>query len=297
MGSCKAWWCWGRVFRKRLYSTRDKRLLASVASQAGIAMRSISLAEKMAERIDAERRAEQEMQIARQVQSRLLPQQAPVLKTLDCAGKCIQTRAVGGDYYDFLEFGAGKLGMVLADISGKGMSAALLMANLQANLRGQYALATEDFPRLLRSVNYLFYKNTETSHYATMFFSIYDDHKRLLHYVNCGHNAPILLRAGGSFERLEATATVLGLFEQWDCEVAELQIASGDVLVIYTDGISEAADGEEGEEYGEERLVAATRKVQHQPAAQMLDMIVAEVQDFSKGYQADDMTLIVAKCR
>ena len=197
MGSCKAWWCWGRAFRKRLYSTRDKRLLASVASQAGIAMRSISLAEKMAERIDAERRAEQEMQIARQVQSRLLPQQAPVLKTLDCAGKCIQTRAVGGDYYDFLEFGAGKLGMVLADISGKGMSAALLMANLQANLRGQYALATEDFPRLLRSVNYLFYKNTETSHYATMFFSIYDDQKRTLHYVNCGHNAPILLRAGG----------------------------------------------------------------------------------------------------
>ncbi len=278
------------------YATRDKRLLASVASQAGIAMRSISLAEKMAERMEAERRAEQEMQIARQVQSRLLPQQAPVLKTLDCAGKCIQTRAVGGDYYDFLDFGAGKLGMVLADISGKGMSAALLMANLQANLRGQYALAMEDFPRLLRSVNYLFYKNTETSNYATMFFAIYDEQRRALRYVNCGHNAPMLLRADGSVERLEATATVLGLFEQWDCTVAELQMATGDVLVMYTDGISEAAEGEEGEEFGDERLIASIRQRQAQPAAQMLDGVVAEVQEFSKGYQADDMTMIVMKC-
>lgn len=278
------------------YSTRDKRLLASVATQAGLAIRSISLAEKMAERMEAERRAEQEMEIARQVQSRLLPQQAPVLQTLDCAGKCIQTRAVGGDYYDFLDFGAGKLGLVLADISGKGMSAALLMANLQANLRGQYALALEDFPRLLRSVNYLFFKNTETSHYATMFFSIYNDQNRMLHYVNCGHNAPILLRADGKVERLQATATVLGLFEEWDCTVAELQCAPGDVLVIYTDGVSEAAESEDAEEFGEDRLIESVRTNRDKPADKMRDTIVTEVQHFSKGEQADDMTLIVARC-
>jgi serine phosphatase RsbU (regulator of sigma subunit) len=259
-------------------------------------MRSISLAENMAQRIEAERRAEQEMQIARQVQSRLLPQTSPVLKTLDVAGKCIQTRAVGGDYYDFLEFGAGKVGLVLADISGKGMSAALLMANLQASLRGQYALALEGLPRLLRSVNYLFYKNTEVSHYATAFFSIYDDRQRTLHYVNCGHNAPIVVRASGAVERLEATATVLGLFEDWDCTVAELQLAQGDVLVIYTDGISEASAGEDAEEYGEDRLVASVRAHQHDGAAQVLAAVVEEVQAFSKGYQADDMTLIVARC-
>ncbi len=277
------------------YSTRDKRLLASVASQAGIAMRSISLAEEMAARMEAERRAEQEMQFARQVQTRLLPQQAPVLKSLDTAGKCIQTRAVGGDYYDFLEFGAGKLGLILADISGKGMSAALLMANLQANLRGQYALAMEDFPRLLRSVNSLFYKNTETSNYATMFFAIYDDKQRTLQYVNCGHNPPILLRSSGEVERLEATATVLGLFEEWDCTVAERKLEAGDVLVIYTDGISEAAEGDDAEEFGEDRLIASVRVHQPQASAEMLDAIVAEVQGFSKGWQADDMTLIVAR--
>ena len=279
------------------YSARDKRLLASVASQAGIIMRSIALAEEMAQRMDAERRAEQEMQIARQVQSRLLPQQAPVLKTLETAGKCIQTRAVGGDYYDFLDFGSGKLGLVLADISGKGISGALLMANLQASLRGQYALALDDMRGLLRSVNYLFYKGTENNNYATTFFGIYDDDTRLLRYVNCGHNPPLLVRSCGDVERLEATATVLGLFEDWDCCVAERQIAAGDVLVIYTDGISEAAASEESEEFGDERLVQSVRRHCGKVADEMMSSIIMEVQEFSQGEQADDMTLIVARSR
>ncbi len=193
------------------YSMSDKRLLASVASQAGIAMRSIALAEKMAATMEAERRSEQEMQYARQVQSRLLPQQAPSLRTLECAGKCIQTRAVGGDYYDFLDLGSGRLGLVLADISGKGMSAALLMANLQANLRGQYALALEDIPRLMRSVNHLFYKNTENNNYATTFFAVYDDETRRLRYVNCGHNPPMLLRATGERGATECQRDSVGI--------------------------------------------------------------------------------------
>lgn len=279
------------------YSARDRRLLASVASQAGIAMRSISLAENMAERMEAERRSEQEMQIARQVQSRLLPQQAPTLATLECAGKCIQTRAVGGDYYDFLDFGSGKLGLVLADISGKGISGALLMANLQANLRSQYALALADLPRFLRSVNHLFYANTENNHYATTFFAIYDDQSRMLRYVNCGHNPPLLLRHNGDVEWLQATATVLGLFEEWDCCVDERQLGPGDMLVIYTDGISEAAPSEDAEEYGEDRLLENVRAHQTQTAPEMLEAIVGAVQHFSQGEQADDMTLIIARCR
>jgi sigma-B regulation protein RsbU (phosphoserine phosphatase) len=278
------------------YSTSDKRLLASVASQAGIAMRSITLAEKMAATMEGERRTAQEMQIARQVQSRLLPQQAPSLTTLECAGKCIQTRAVGGDYYDFLDLGSGRVGLVLADISGKGMSAALLMANLQANLRSQYALALEDIPRLLRSVNHLFYKNTEDNHYATTFFAVYDDETRRLRYVNCGHNPPFLARANGSVARLTATATVLGLFEEWDCTVAELELAAGDVLVIYTDGISEASPNEE-DEFGEERLIEAARSHRNCSADEVLEAILSQVQEFSQGEQADDMTLIVARGR
>jgi phosphoserine phosphatase RsbU/P len=293
----------GMVLGTRLseepYSTSDKRLLASVASQAGIAMRSITLAEKMAERMEAERRAAQEMQFARQVQARLLPQQSPSLRTLECAGKCIQTRAVGGDYYDFLDLGSGRLGLVLADIAGKGMSAALLMANLQANLRGQYALALEDIPNLLRSVNRLFFKNTESANYATTFFAVYDDETRKLRYVNCGHNPPMLLRANGDIERLNATATVLGLFEGWDCSVVESKLAQGDVLVIYTDGVSEAgeSDTDDSEEFGEDRLMAAIRKYRRQSAGEVLDSILGEVQKFSPDEQADDMTLIVARGR
>ncbi|HZM11654.1 MAG TPA: PP2C family protein-serine/threonine phosphatase, partial [Candidatus Limnocylindrales bacterium] len=195
-----------------------------------------------------------------------------------------------------LDLGSGRLGLVLADISGKGMSAALLMANLQANLRGQYALALEDVPHLLRSVNRLFYKNTETSHYATMFFAVYDDETRRLRYVNCGHNPPMLVRASGAVEHLEATATVLGLFEEWECSVAELELAAGDVLVIYTDGVSEAADDKE-EEFGETRLIEVARSHPQHSADEILDAVLASVQGFSQGEQADDMTLIVARGR
>ena len=278
------------------YSSSDMRLLASVASHAGIAMRSITLAEKMAERMEAERRTAQEMEIARQVQSRLLPLCAPALRTLECTGKCIQSRAVGGDYYDFLDLGSGRVGLVLADISGKGMSGALLMANLQANLRSQYALALEDISHLLRSVNKLFYENTEINNYATMFFAAYDDEDRVLRYVNCGHNPPILLRATGEIERLNATATVLGLFERWDCAVEKRTLHDGDVLVIYTDGISEASPGE-NDEFGDARLIEVLRAHRQQSAAEVLQAIVAEVQSFSQGVQADDMTLITARCK
>ncbi|HUK47289.1 MAG TPA: SpoIIE family protein phosphatase [Terriglobales bacterium] len=278
------------------YSSSDMRLLASVASHAGIAMRSITLAEKMAERMEAERRTAQEMEIARQVQSRLLPLCAPALRTLECTGKCIQSRAVGGDYYDFLDLGSGRVGLVLADISGKGMSGALLMANLQANLRSQYALALEDISHLLRSVNKLFYENTEINNYATMFFAAYDDEDRVLRYVNCGHNPPILLRATGEIERLNATATVLGLFERWDCAVEKRTLHDGDVLVIYTDGISEASP-DENDEFGDARLIEVLRAHRQQSAAEVLQAIVAEVQSFSQGVQADDMTLITARCK
>src|SRR5271157_2345232 len=217
------------------YSREDKRLLASVASQAGIALESLQLAEQMAERIEADRRAAQEMEYAKQVQARLFPQKLPSMKTLQYAGGCIQARQVGGDYYDFLELRPGRLALVLADIAGKGISGALLMANLQANLRSQYAIALDDLPRLLASVNRLFYENSDDASYATLFFADYDDSSRKLRYANCGHLPALLLRARASsqeapnqdqapqhnVERLRSTCTVMGLFEDWHCEIVE----------------------------------------------------------------------------
>jgi sigma-B regulation protein RsbU (phosphoserine phosphatase) len=275
------------------YSGEDKRLLASIASQAGAALENIALAEEIAERLQAERRAAQEMEIARQVQRKLFPQKLPPLATLDYAGDCVQARIVGGDYYDFLDLGVGRVGFVLADIAGKGISAALLMANLQANLRSQYAVALDDLSGLLRSVNKLFYENTEPSHYATFFFGAYDDATRTLLYANCGHNPPLLLRCHGPCERLAATATVLGLFEDWECALGRVNIAPGDLLVVYTDGVTEAVNQNE-EEFGEARLAETAMAARTRGAEPVLRSVLDQVARFTVGEQGDDLTLVVA---
>ena len=275
------------------YSGEDRRLLDSVANQAGSALENISLAQSMAERIESDRRATQEMDIARQVQAKLLPQKMPPLRTLEYAGACIQARAVGGDYYDFLDLGEGRVGFVLADVAGKGISAALLMANLQAHLRSQSAIVNHDFSRTLELVNRLFYESTETAKYATLFIGVYEDDTRRLRYINCGHNPPVILR-GEQVERLHSTATVLGMFEQWQCEVAEAVIGYNDILAICTDGVLEAANAAD-EEFGEDGLVAALQAGRNTSAQGLLESVIAKVNEFAPGEQADDLTLIVAK--
>jgi serine phosphatase RsbU (regulator of sigma subunit)/predicted enzyme related to lactoylglutathione lyase len=249
-----------------------------------------------AEKIEAERRTAQELDIAKRVQARLFPQTLPPLKTLDYAGVCMQAREVGGDYYDFLNLGRARLGLVIGDTSGKGIGAALLMANLQANLRSQSATAREQPQRFLKSVNQLFYENTTDSAYATLFFAEYDDHSGRLRYANCGHYSPLLLRRDDSLERLNSTATVLGLFEQWDCSVAECQLSPGDILALYTDGITEAFNDAE-EEFGEQRLIDSLRRHRRRPSRELLTAVLDEVQQFSAREQHDDITLIVAKYR
>lgn len=292
------------------YSSEDRRLLASVASQAGVALEGISLTERMAERMEAERRSLHELEMARQVQSRLFPQKLPSLGKLEYAGRCIQARQVGGDYYDFLQLAPGRIGLVLADIAGKGFSGALLMANLQANLRSQYAMAVDDLPRLLASVNRLFYESTGDASYATLFFADYDDSTNHLRYANCGHLPALLLRASQSscqssqqqasaskVERLSSTCTVMGLFEDWQCEIAQVELAAGDTLVLYTDGVTEATNGD-GEEFGESRLVEALANHSHLPLEALLEGVVGAVHQFSSGSeQQDDITLVIARSR
>jgi serine phosphatase RsbU (regulator of sigma subunit) len=285
----------GPRLSEEAYSGEDKRLLASVASQAGIALESLQLAEQMAERIEAEQRAAREMEIAREVQARLFPQKLPPLATLDYVGRCVQARQVGGDYYDFLDLGPGRLGLLLADIAGKGISGALLMANLQANLRSQYAVALDDPSRLLRSVNQLFFENTAESSFATLFFADYDDASRRLRYANCGHNPPVLVRAGGEVERLSATTTVLGLFEDWECPIGEQRLHPGDSLVLYSDGVTEARS-DEGEEFGESRLIETILKSRWLSPIELLNRLLEAVRKFSDSEQEDDITLVIARC-
>jgi serine phosphatase RsbU (regulator of sigma subunit) len=248
-----------------------------------------------AARVEAERRTLQELEIARQVQARLFPQTLPPLRTLDYAGLCLQARHVGGDYYDFLALGNQRLGLVIGDIAGKGIAAALLMANLQANLRSQFALARDQPQLFLQSVNRLFFQNTTDSAYATVFFADYDDSACRLRYANCGHLSAIVLRHNGEVEWLPSTATVLGLFEEWDSPIEECQLSPGDTFALYTDGVTESFNAS-GEEFGEQRLVQALRQNQAMTASQTLTSVVDEIQRFSPSEQHDDITLIIARC-
>lgn len=249
-----------------------------------------------AEKLEAERRAVQELEIARQVQARLFPQTLPPIGTLEYAGACIQARQVGGDYFDFLDLGGGRFGFVTGDVAGKGIAAALLMANLQANLRIQCEMALDQPRELLRSVNQVFHKNSNEGAYATLFFAEYDDERRRLRYANCGHPPALLLRSDNTLERLESTGSVLGLFHDWDCLIEERSLCSGDTLAVYTDGITESFN-EAGEEFGAERLIDSLRRHRHLPPQGIIAAVVDEVRRFSAHEQHDDITLTIAKCR
>ena len=278
------------------YSREDTRLLASIASQAGSALESLMLAEEMAERIETERRAAQELQIAAEVQRRLLPSKTVAMETIEFTGHCVQARAVGGDYYDFLDFGQGRVGLVLGDVSGKGLYAALLMAHLQATLRSLSArLAAEDLAHLLEGVNHGFWESTAGNHFATLFFGHYEDASRRLRYANCGHAPPILLRADGSIERLGVTAGAVGLFGEWTCAVRDVTIGPGDLLTIFSDGVTEATS-DAGEEFGEDRLLEILPAWRTRPLPEILDRLVDDVRRFG-AEQHDDLTLVLVRGR
>lgn len=258
-----------------------------------------------ADRWESERRAALELEMAKQTQARLLPQMPPSLKTLDCKGVCLQARQVGGDYYDFLDLGRERLGLVIGDVSGKGTAAALLMANLQAHLRNLCAtywnrpftpFALEQPARFLQTVNRLFYENTTDNTFATLFFAEYDDSTQKLRYANCGHPPALLLRNDSNVERLDATCTVLGLSTGWQCAIGERRLVPGDAITLYTDGVTESFN-DAGEEFGEQRLIEALRQHRELSPEALLASLTEEVRQFSPHQQHDDLTLVVAKCR
>jgi serine phosphatase RsbU (regulator of sigma subunit) len=284
---------WGGVFAR--FEDVDRNSFALVSfdevSRAVEAQRRAA-----AEKLEAERRAAHELEIATQVQARLFPQRQPTMRSLEYAGACVQTRRVGGDYYDFLDLGQERLGLVIGDIAGKGMPAALLMANLQANLRSQCAIAVEEPERLLQSVNRLFCENTADNAFATFFYSEFDDRTGRLRYANCGHLPGLLLRLDGGVERLDSMAPVLGLFTRWECRTAERRLLPGDLLAIYTDGITEAFNDSD-DEFGEERLIDALHRHRDLSPNDLVAAILEEVRRFSPQEQCDDITMIVARCR
>jgi phosphoserine phosphatase RsbU/P len=254
--------------------------------------RLVATVEKQADRSRERKNAKSELEIARHVQQRLLPQHAQTLKTVTFGGRCIPAREIGGDYYDFLDLGAGRLGVLLADVSGKGVAGALLTASLQASFRSQLELGLRNPKGLLVSVNKLFHESTPAEYFATMFFAEYRDQGRELNYINCGHPAALILRAGGALERLEATTLPIGVFASLKCEEKTVKLAAGDLLLVYSDGVLEAGV-DQGEEFGEARLIESAqggRKSGDVDA--LLDSILRDVQRFSPEQQFDDVTLV-----
>ncbi|MDX2152720.1 MAG: SpoIIE family protein phosphatase [Bryobacteraceae bacterium] len=241
------------------------------------------------------KRSEEDLEIARQVQMNLFPRGSHRFANLEYAGRCVQAGAVGGDYYDFPDVGPDRFATVIADVSGKGIPAALLMANLQATLRSQCQNVGRPLTAILRSVHALFLESTDPHHFATLFFGCYDPPSRRLSYVNCGHNPPLLLRPGGAYEKLEPTGTVLGLLPAWTCGEADVQLCSGDVMLMYSDGITEAGR-ENGEEFGEDRLLRSLERARALPIQQLVEAVLTDVRTWLGGRdQEDDLTLVAVR--
>jgi sigma-B regulation protein RsbU (phosphoserine phosphatase) len=237
------------------------------------------------------------------VQRRLFPERPPSSDTIELAGYCRPARGVGGDYYDFLKFETGQTAVMVADVAGKGISAALLMSTLQASLRacvlagGPDASAQGSLAELVSTLNRLLCKSTGPASYVTFFYAQLDERSSTLSYVNAGHNPPLLFRDSDAPAKLEEGGPVLGFFEGCRYGQGAASMGVGDVLVGYTDGVVEAMN-ETAEEFGEGRLQEAVASSVHKTAQEICDHIVERVGEWCGGAaQYDDLTLVVLRVR
>jgi sigma-B regulation protein RsbU (phosphoserine phosphatase) len=249
-------------------------------------------------------RLQSELDIAREVQHRLFPQAAPKVPGLDLYGVCKAARSVSGDYYDFLKMDEYRVGLVLGDVSGKGISAALLMAAIQSALRAQFydglAGGENSTPthistaQVVDRLNRQLYANTPLEKYVTFFFAIYDARTRILSYTNAGHLPPILFH-GGRIDHLRIGGTVVGLFPAMKYEVGEIRLEPQDILLAYTDGITEP-ENTYGEEFGEVRLIEVAKRMLSASPEVLAETIYQSVDEWTGSPDLqDDMTLLLAR--
>ena len=234
-----------------------------------------------------------DLEIARAVQNRLLPQTWPQLDTLDYAVKYEPAGHVGGDYYDFLPAGDGSLVFVVADVSGKGISAAILMATIQSFFRSRTALEFLCLRSLMESLNDLFYRSSPAEHYATLFVMRYDEGSSRFSWINCGHTPPLLCRSANS-EELAPSATVLGMFANWTGEVRHSRLDAGETLLIFSDGLTEAAN-RKNEEFGTDSLVQAVRDHEKRSPVELVQSLGSQIREHSEGHLTDDLTILAIR--
>ncbi|HYU23749.1 MAG TPA: SpoIIE family protein phosphatase [Thermoanaerobaculia bacterium] len=262
------------------FSAEDIEFIEAATTQAAMALETSRL-----------RTEEVEFEQARAMQQVLLPTALPRLDGFDIAGMWQPARSVGGDYYDAIEVGDGKAALCIADVAGKGMSAALLMASLQAAVK---ATASADMPpsRVCHKVRQVVTGNLVGGTFITFFYALLDTAARTLTYCNAGHNPPLLVRADGEVERLDVGGSVLGrLFRAETYDEATVTLAAGDRVVLFTDGVSEARRG--GEDFGDERLIDVVRANRELGAEELQEKIVEAITAFTSGSFGDDVTLVV----
>jgi len=277
------------------YSGSDLRLLRSLAVQTGLALENSRLTAVVAQEAAQREKLNRELEIAREVQERLFPQQIPVIEGLDLAGGCRPALEVGGDYYDFLQLSDGNLGVVIGDVAGKGIAAALLMASLQASVRSQIVVPGESLAGIIARVNTLIYECSTSSRYATLFYGQLNLKTMELNYVNAGQNPPLLLRATGEVEQLQVGGTVVGLLPRFPYQQGKVEMRRGDMLLGFTDGVSEAQNYSH-DEWGEDRLIATIRHAGPVAAAELIPIILDAADEFVAGApQHDDMTMVIVK--
>ncbi len=287
------------------YSRTDRGLLQSVALHTGLSIENGELVRLLVVEAGQRERINREIEVAREVQERFLPQSYPAIPGVELAGAYRPAQTVGGDYYDFIEMkqaggDALSLGIAIGDVSGKGISAALLMASLRASLRGLTRKSDGDLAAMMREVNELVYEASASNRYATFFFAELDHVSRKLTYVNSGHNAPALIRhtskdGGPEVVRLDAGGPVIGLLANSHYEQSTLLLHPGDVLLAFTDGISEAMTVD-GDEWSEDRLIEHLVGLPEMPAAELVKCLFDAADEFAAGApQHDDMTLLVLK--
>jgi sigma-B regulation protein RsbU (phosphoserine phosphatase) len=274
------------------YHEGHLELLRAFASQAAVAVERARLMRELLDR----RRLEKELTIARDIQVSFLPKRAPEVPGFDMAGTMLPHDEVGGDYYDFIRITDARLGLAIADVSGKGIPAALLMAgfrmSLLAEIRNEFAIRA-----VMRKVNSLMHESTDRDRFVTAFYGVLDFKNRVLIFSNAGHNPPILLRGDGRMEYLIEGGVALGVLPDARYEERPIAMNPGDVLVLYTDGISEA-ESPTGEHFGTLRIEDALRRLAAKSSAEILQGLVDEVLAWAgERGQSDDLTLVVLKAK
>jgi sigma-B regulation protein RsbU (phosphoserine phosphatase) len=271
------------------YHEGQLELVSAFAAQAAVAIERARLTRELLER----RRLEKELAIAREIQESFLPKKAPELPGFDLAGTARAHDEVGGDYFDFISVSEGQLGLAIADVSGKGIPAALIMAgfrmSLLAEIRNDFAIRA-----VMRKVNSLLYESTDSDKFVTAFYGVLDLKSRVLTFANAGHNPPMLLRRDGTSEHLHEGGVALGVLPAAQYDERPQALQAGDVLVLYTDGVSEAMSPG-GDQFGEERIQETVLRLRDRSAAEIVEGLVASVTEWCEGRSSDDLTLLVLK--